>query len=289
MEKKKNIGGIILVIILFLAIIGLTGYILIDKDIIKLKKENKETVEKEEEKSTISEEEVATLLEKFYLHSDNEDKLKFYIQKQETIYKTNYNDSVKLSVAWNSLTISNLRDTSCNYLYSSDMIDESGRRYKTDNGVCPKEGLVKTIAYKDFNTIYKSMFGSDASKKGVSNTENGDYYFIDYLEDKDLFVELECGGCGGTTGPYVHINKVKSYEAKDDKLIVDLYYKHVLASGADANGYTFKLGNHTITKVTTEEVQQEIEEKYMDEIDVYQVTFEKEGSNYIFKSLEKKE
>lgn len=299
MEKKKHVGGIILVVILFLTIIGLIGYILIDKDVIKLKKEEKEVSEKKEIEENISEEELHTLLEKFYLVVD-ENKRKEdgrrYFPKQMTIYNTNYNDSVKLSVAWNNLSGVNFKQESCSELYSSDLLDKGGR-YKTDNGVCPQEKGVDTIPYKDFNNVYKSMFGSDVSKKGVSNYDNLDYYFIDYLEDKDLFVELECGGCGGTTGPYIYINKLKSYEVKDNKLIVDLYYSFMNMNNLSFqnNIYTFKLGEHTITKeaeegleVPVEKIQQEIEENYMDEIDVYQATFEKEGSNYIFNSLEKK-
>lgn len=84
MKKKKNIGGIILIIILALIVIALIGYILVDRDIIKLKQNKKEPVEEVIEKVTKEEEqEMFKTAELVYndtekldaLDIDNQDKL----------------------------------------------------------------------------------------------------------------------------------------------------------------------------------------------------------------------
>ncbi len=91
MKKKKNIGGIILVIILILIIIGLVGYILIDKNIIKLKQEKKETTEEKVE--TITKEEEGKMFELAELvYNDSESLNKEEIENQDKL-----NIALKLS------------------------------------------------------------------------------------------------------------------------------------------------------------------------------------------------
>lgn len=286
MEKKKNISGIILVVILFLAVIGLMGYILIDKNIIKLKKSDKET-ELKEKKESISEEKVKELLDKFYLYNKKEDYESSYIFKQQEIYNKGYNNISKFHAAWDNLLASDIEDKSCSELYSSDKFDEFGN-YQKGNGVCPKESFVKTVSYEKLNQIYINMFGSNAPKKNVFNSKTEQNHF-DYLEDKDIFVEL-LRSSGDVIGSVVTIDKVKSYKIEGAQLIIDLYYSYIEPSDYDIknNKFTYKLGEKNITESNIDIARKEIEENYMDEIDVYQATFEKEGYNYIFKSLEKK-
>ena len=60
-KKKSNKGLICLVVILLLAVLGLGGYILVDKDIIKLKKEETQTEKKKESKEVDEEVEIKEL------------------------------------------------------------------------------------------------------------------------------------------------------------------------------------------------------------------------------------
>ena len=111
MEKKKNIGGIVLVVILFLTVIGLIGYILVDKDIIKLKKEEKEVSEKKETEENISEEEVEELLDKFGFN------IKTY--SQNIVFNTGYTDAFKRLVALLKIDTKSIEEKKCSDIFLS--------------------------------------------------------------------------------------------------------------------------------------------------------------------------
>lgn len=85
-QKKNNKGLICLVVVLLIAVVGLTGYILVDKDIIKLKKEEKkveEKTKKEETDNTLTEDESLSIEAVDFNNCLNHDDVEF---KEYTYY-----------------------------------------------------------------------------------------------------------------------------------------------------------------------------------------------------------
>jgi len=299
--KKKSF--IVIVILLIAIILGLCAYIAYDKNLFGIKGEKKEsnTVEKKDDKTTkgASEdfdlEQAEQLLTKFGF---NEEIGCFSSKIYDSYYSDDYKQIVALNNAFEREDLKTQKK--CSEVYSQDKYNNESKSYKSDYGVCTDEHGTSIISYEDVNKIYKEMYGLDMPKKGVNSTSvSGLYYkFYDYIESLDSFAIIECGGCGGGCGTngneFFDINKLKSAYTKGDSLIIEVYHDILeFKTAVDRDGEykyvsTTKNWNIKLSSKNVDDAKQEIEEKHLDKLDVYEVEFSKKDGNYIFKSLTKK-
>lgn len=205
------------------------------------------------------------------------------------VYDSFYSDSYKKITAIEKVEQSKIKNMKCSELYSE--LDLYGN-YKGENGVCPQTKSTSVISYEDVNEIYKKMYGKSIEKEGFSSTRSMLYKFYDYNESLDSFVKLECGACGGACPPALNIiiNKIKSAKLVDNNLIIQIYH---LNSSPYYNEYSKKY----IYRLETRKIQvgidadneksfkDEVINKYLDKLDVYEITFKQKDNQYIFASL----
>ena len=296
MKNKVNKGLLITVIVLVL-VIGLLIFKLTkdtvstNKDKNKTSDNNTQVIDKVEGAKDFDLKEAEQLLDKFGFNEN--------LGCNQYIYFSKYSETFKKIVAFKNVQPSKITKKKCSEIYSENKLDEAGR-YLTDNGVCYKDKEVNIVSYEEVNKIYKEMFGTDMDKNGVNSIKEqiGNIYFkfYDYVESLNSFVELECGGCGGACyapeSSNVSIAMKKAIIAKiiDDNLVIDFIDLRGEIETAGGENY-ISLGQRGTIKVSSndeESVKKEIEEKYLDKLDTYEVVFTKKDGNYIFKSLTKK-
>lgn len=277
-NKDKKGSSAFLVVFLVLVILGLCGYIAYDKFFVKETREDVE--EKDVDKSNKS--------SKVYSVSDA-DKLLVKFGFKDTgfvneIYEYGYTDQYKMYVAIKNVDTSKIKEVECTSL----VVDGKGT-----NGVCPSnKTTTSVISYDDVNKIYKSMYGTDMPKSGINLLNLGHLYYVfyDYVEKESGFAKLECGGCGGTYGPAIKLNKVKSATIDGDKLVIDVYYAYS-EQVQNGNTYTYKIGSSVDAyfefEGSLEEAQKLLDNTYYSKADVYQVVFKKVNDNYQFVSVNK--
>ena len=301
--KKKSF--IVIVILLIAIILGLCVFIAYDKNLFGIKGEKKEssnTVEKKDDASKTKDvsndfdlEQAEQLLTKFGF---NEEIGCFSSKIYDSYYSDDYKQIVVLNNAFNNNELKTHKK--CSEVYSSDKYSEERKAYEGDYGVCYEEHGTSIIAYEDANKIYNELYGIDMPKKGVnSGSLSGMYYkFYDYIESLDSFAIIECGGCGGACGTngneFFDINKLRTAYTKDNSLIIEVYHDILeFKPAVDRDGEykyvsTTKNRNIKLSSKNVDDAKQEIEEKYLDKLDIYEVEFSKKDGNYIFKSLTKK-
>ena len=300
MKNKVNKGLLITVIVLVL-VIGLLIFKLTkdtvstNKDKNKTSDNNTQVIDKVEGAKDFDLKEAEQILDKFGFNT--------YIGCGSNIYESFYSEPFKGSIVLKKVSDSEKSKKKCSELYTEESKYNSSA-YQGEYGVCYKDKEATIIPYDEANKIYTSMYGTDMPKKGF-NTSNvsGMYYnFYDYNDSLNSFVQLECGGCGGACGPSLTINKIKSAYTIGDNLVIDVYYFYTteLRTGVTASlegGYkeeeykllsTTKNGDIKLESKDLESAKKEIEEKYLDKLDTYEVVFTKKDGNYIFKSLTKK-
>ena len=229
--------------------------------------------------------EAKKLLDEFGFNTD--------IGCHERIYDKYYSDFYKSIVVINKVK-DKAKEMACTDFYSdSDIFKDNMNTsnipiYEGKNGVCVQNKTMAT-SYDDVNEVYKRMYGKDMPKEGFNGSKiSGLYYELyDYNESKNMFVKLSCMGCGGTCGPSIEVNEIKSAKEVDNKVYIDVYYYHDFAR-SDGNGKTYfalenRFGYHNLDNITTEEdVEKEIRNKYMDQLEIYEVEFEKVDDHYQF-------
>ena len=296
MKNKVNKGLLITVIVLVL-VIGLLIFKLTkdtvstNKDKNKTSDNNTQVIDKVEGAKDFDLKEAEQLLDKFGFNED--------FGCNQYIYFLKYSETFKKIVAFKNVQPSKITKKKCSEIYSENKLDEAGR-YLTDNGVCYKDKEVNIVSYEEVNKIYKEMFGTDMDKNGVNSIKEqiGHIYykFYDYVESLNSFVELECGGCGGacyvpeSSNVSIAIKKPIIAKIIDDNLVIDFIDLRGEIETAGGENY-ISLGQGRTIKVSSndeESVKKEIEEKYLDKLDTYEVVFTKKDGNYIFKSLTKK-
>ena len=296
MKDKVNKGLLITVVVLVL-VIGLLIFRL-TKDTVNTNKDkntksdnNTQVVEKVEGAKDFDLKEAEQLLNKFGFNER--------IGCGPGIYDHFYDESFKQAVVLRKVSDSVKTNKKCSELYT-ELYQGTPGAYNGEYGVCYENNGTSLIPYDEANKIYKELYDKDMHKKGF--TTYGFYYNLyDYNESLDSFVQLECGGCGGACGPNLNINKIKSAYTIDDNLVIEVYY---FDSGVD-NDYIYvnTSKGHLNLKASEKkidptngveadevikEAKKEIEEKYLDKLDVYDVVFTKKDGNYIFKKKKKK-
>ena len=279
----------IIITILSVLVLGFGCFIVYDKVINKEEKKEDNVVdnvnEKEEENSNSVDEEkdfdlikAEELLDKFGFNEN--------LGCGRTIYEESYDEKFKQAIVLKKVSDSVKTKKKCSEMYSQEYDSYS---YKGEYGACYKDKEATIIPYDEANKIYKGMYGEDIPKKGF----NRYYDFYDYNESLNSFVELDCaGGCGGScAGPaYLKINKIESAKENDDSVIIRVRYQRPTINVTDSGIYTVAILYSQIKLDSTdlESAKKEVETKYLDKLDLYEIVFTKKDGNYIFKSLTKK-
>ena len=278
---KKNKNLTTLCIILGLIIVLLLGYIVgtsVNNQNKEPNKTNKnETVEKE-----FDIKKAKVLLEEFGFNRRKGCK---------TIVQNEYNDTYKAIVALEKVAKDKIIEENCTDLFSITKLEANPEPlFKGDTGVCMKDAKAKTITYNDVNEIYKKMYGEDISPENINalSINSQDYALYDFLEGRDLFVKLDCYGCGGTCYSK-HIREIKSATQNDNIVTITIY-------DYESDGVTVEDG---IFKFSTEKISENIEcqtdnqciniikKDYLEYLNQYEIKFEIIDNQFIFKSLNK--
>ena len=288
---------ITIIVILVLLVLGLGGYIVVDKLVLNkntksgtTEKTKKETDEIEEAKS-ISTEEAKELLKEFGFEEK--------ITCQQGILNSEYSEEFKALYVITKIKNEYGQDYACSDLFDAADINgpsnpvvgmSDGSVYKGISGVCPVDESTTIVPYDEVNNTYKKLYGTDIPKKSYNGTKVAGmyYHFYDYLESKNAFVSLNCTACGGSCGPSITIYDIVSATEKDDTLTVAVRYYY---SSVQVPYEPFTLKTSKIDTViecsAREECESKLKEQYLDQLDIYNIKFTTKDGNYIFKSVEK--
>lgn len=225
-KKKKGKGSIITIIILIITIICLIGYILVDKDIIKLgNKEENKTVEK----SNVQKEKDIELDDsRFYA---------IYKQLESYTYDKNRSDGHKSfsdqELGLIAIGISDLKESD---FTNTGEVTEWGDSYYTFSGSKLINYLQKYFGSKV--TLNKnSLVGQTITLANVNFNGSG-MQIENYDSNTDTF-KVRFGGVGGTSGPSAKLETRKIVSAKltQDTITVEekAIYTDITADNAYAN------------------------------------------------------
>ena len=141
-----------------------------------------------------------------------------------------------------------------------------------------------SFTYDDINDAYHSLFGSSSD---VQNQEDFWCFVPFFSKEYNKYVSINrCGGVDPSTYAY----EILDYSVNGDRLTVDVAYIHIFEgySGADwkkliaLNG-----GNEEIIGESSNYLSANYLKEHENDLPKYQLTFEKEGSNYIFTGVSK--
>ena len=274
--KKRNILKIVCVILVVI-IIGLICYILNDKGIIKINKDNKKVTEKnkvkEEKELVLSDEDAKKIVKSVFGNYDQF----FEIEYLKTILSTS---ELKTSFA-----IENVKEEvdnsekydeyTCKELFGNDIekIKEEGSdSWKVDGYIC-YDGLQALYSYSDVNKQYKKMFGdSEDAEKHIIKVRGGAYV---YSKEKNSYTPLSDES---STDSFPMVQGFKNAVKKGNLLTVD--YANAIFEDYNEN---LILNDGTLAKCG-DMSNDEAFSKYKDKIDtVYTLVFEKQSDGtYIF-------
>ena len=141
-----------------------------------------------------------------------------------------------------------------------------------------------SITYDDINNAYHDLFGSNSN---VKNQESFWCFVPFFSTEYNKYVSItRCGGVDPSTYAY----EILDYSVNGKKLIVDVTYIHIFE---DYNGGEWKKyialnsGNEEVYGDTSGYLSANYLREHEDNLPKYRLTFEKEGSNYIFTDINK--
>ena len=282
--RKKNKNLTITCILLTLIILVLLGYIVILKTTYKneIKNNDKNTIEKQANEKDFDLKKAELLLEEFGFNRR---------RGCETILRRNYDDNYKAIVVLEKITKDKIYEENCSDIFNQNAYTEDPESmYKGDIGVCFKNNKVETITYNDANAIYKKMFNEDMPTEHVNGLQNNslDYILYEYINDKDIFAKLDFYGVGGACTSQ-HIREIKSATQTNNTIKIVVYdYESEYANFEDG------IYHFDTDKLSTDiECSDEnncldiIKNKYINFLDEYEIIFEIENNQYIFKEFNK--
>lgn len=291
MEERKSNKGLLVVLILCVVMILVLSGLLI------LKTLNKETSGDNNDEITNTDSNVQETEVKDYDIAKAEELLESFGFKEGIptcgfrIYNNGYDEDYMKAQALKKASQEKTNKMNCSEIYKqSDLNKDNPRYYKGEYGYCPQNGAVDVISYDSVNEIYKKMYGSNIEKEGFNKFT----YFYDYNESLNAFVKLDCGGCGGACGPSYYVEKIKSAKQIGNELIIEVYYSdgYFDFKSPESDELAYDLDTtkiHTRLDVNSvEEFKKEVLNKYLDKLDVYEIVFEKNNNDYVFKKLSMK-
>ena len=299
-DKKKNKGLIVLIIILILIILGLTAYILYDKNIIF--NNAKETVEKEKNTTTtdnkseskdaeieINNEAVKKELSKKidYLTSSN------YDSKGEDYSLTNSYGFAYTLLDNKTLTddeklLATLSVLNSNLTTSTQITIDINQMKLPSEYESMRTTIKETssqIKESDVNSLYKSLFGGNAANKTVKKSHSCPVFIYDSTNQ----VYYTVAACGGTSGSAV-LSYKGAYTKKKNEAYVDVYYGLVQYTTTDTYNLYTKI-NITDTdqpfQTNIDINQTQITKENSNNFEKYRYTFKLNNNEYNFVKVEK--
>lgn len=293
MEERKSNKGLLVVLILCVVIILVLSGLLI------LKTLNKETsgdnndeitnIDSNEQETEVKDYDIAKaeeLLEKFGFNGG-------LGTCGFGVYNYGYDDEYMKYQALKKVSQDKIQKINCSEIYvQSDLNKDAPGYYKGENGHCPQNETADVISYDSVNEIYKKMYGTNIEKEGLNGSNVMSFY--DYNDSLNSFVKLECVGCGGACANAYRVEKIKSAKQIGNELIIEVYYSNGIFSyiTPESNELLYVLDTtkfHTRLDVNSiEEFEKEVLNKYLDKLDVYEIVFEKNNNDYVFKKLSMK-
>lgn len=282
MEKKKNKGVIVLIILLILCIIGLVFYILVDKDIIRL---NNTTVENEKVESNISD--------------DTEEKnTGVELDPENSNIKYLFNNAHRLSIGPETQIY---RDGGYKV---SDMSEEDkmtllGRQWSNfveQTGPSSSDGYTWTLYLNEdtLKDIYERTFGPNTYHQ-VNQITDGLCTTLTYDAANKRYSYVGKYGCGGTTVFSVHEKIISATKYNDRIEIVSAAFYLDGMSNQIYKDYnkTKSLGENVFySNNYTDEERESLEDKYIednkDNLEQYTYTYTlNEDGFYYLTSVER--
>ena len=295
-KKKSNKGLICLVVILLLAVLGLGGYILVDKDIIKLKKEEKKTEEKVEPKEVELDpesEEVVSLMKKALGVDD---------------YSVFSTCTSNLNVYRKGFDINSVENADLDILVTHYIASVSSKdqpyyeKKEIDLGTGSEApagsyGTLKNETYKNYVLEYFGpKYKFEIPKEGYEFNSHLSCGIYRYSKEYDCYLNISA--CGGIC-PDMYINKLDKAvkNSTEDSIVVD-FYSFVLINDTENGGSYLRNDIESTDNIayynsdehvydTMQNQKDEIFAQYKDKAARYQFTFKKDGDNYYINKVEK--
>lgn len=282
MEKKKNKGVIVLIILLILCIIGLVFYILVDKDIIRL---NNTTVENEKVESNINDD-------------TEEKKTEVELDPENSNIKYLFNNAHHLSIGPEAQIY---RDGGYKV---SDMSEEDkmtllGRQWSNfveQIGPSSSDGYTWTLYLNEdtLKDIYERTFGPNTYHQ-VNQITDGLCTTLTYDTANKRYSYVGKYGCGGTTVFSVHEKIISATKYNDRIEIVSAAFYLDAMSNQIYKDYnkTKSLGENVFySNNYTDEEREALENKYIednkDNLEQYTYTYTlNEDGFYYLTSVER--
>ena len=282
MEKKKNKGVIVLIILLILCIIGLVFYILVDKDIIRL---NNTTVENEKVESNINDD-------------TEEKKTEVELDPENSNIKYLFNNAHRLSIGPEAQIY---RDGGYKV---SDMSEEDkmtllGRQWSNfveQIGPSSSDGYTWTLYLNEdtLKDIYERTFGPNTYHQ-VNQITDGLCTTLTYDAANKRYSYVGKYGCGGTTVFSVHEKIISATKYNDRIEIVSAAFYLDGMSNQIYKDYnkTKSLGENVFySNNYTDEERESLEDKYIednkDNLEQYTYTYTlNEDGFYYLTSVER--
>ena len=189
-KKKDNKGLIIIIVILVIVLLGLGFYILVDKDIIKLKSIT-EVEDKEEPKEKIEE-----------LDVNNENIKDMF----NTVHDSFVFGNIDSEIYGNKKLSTSEMENNYKFKLAGRIFYDKMNQISSSN-----EMMIYEIAEEDVKSAYERIFGPNSyNQVSKFSLGCGDY---NYDSNKKVYSLLQ-PGCGGTTsfGAFENIIKVLKYE-----------------------------------------------------------------------------
>ena len=261
-SKKKNMGLIVFLVLLILIILGLVGYILIDKDIIKLKNNEKsEVVEKVDNKKDDTK----------YIETTD--------KKVVSILDTIMNGLSHYSGIYDyftdkKVTVDSLDEEIIQSVALKVITDE----FYKNNEHTSIQGY--SFSANKYESIIKSIFDiSKVENKSIKNCPN-----FDYNADTKTYTAGE-PACGGTSGPWGSVEKITKVTQKGNNLEM---YVRVLFYDSASSSYYYDY-NHTkkVSEIVLDDNTTLANiESFISSGSLYKLTFKVKDDNYLFVSSE---
>lgn len=284
-QKKKSNGGLVIafIIILLISVAGSSfgGYLFGKNDCknecADCNTQSTVTVEEIENAEDFGIEEATALLAKFKIEIED---------NRSSVLDGEYSADKKKFTALENVDSSKIIEKECSELYTEEeTASQDGIvRYKSPIGYCFANEKAKVYPYEEVNKVHNEMFGTDVSKESIRSCPE----VYDYEEKINAFVKNHNRGCGFEGGPIYTISKIKSAKKIGNMVYIDIYHDHSSMTGtANSNYFRIHLANggEAIEDVTSfdnavDEITKIIKNKYIDQLPVYEVEFEKINDHY---------
>lgn len=244
-KEKKNIGLMVIVVVLIILVLGLTGYLVYDKIL-----NNKDAVEKDAVKNETDTTEKV---------EENKEELNVASDEVQNLYK-----KLRFDEITSCMNYTNIK----NYYFKSETITDELKIFlgllnisSVDNYFKEMDENTLEITSSDLTNSLNSMFeNSKLSSKNIDITINARQIRYDQANDKYV-LKQSVGGC--TIAPYYDV-LLKSAKKTNDSIILNVkgFYWNVEEVNGEFEFFLYKDDTLT-TKISTEGTRDETKQKQM--------------------------